>query len=101
VPGCVCQCFGGVLNMEEVQRRVLVTLGQFSIVRLERDSQLLINVIDYCMPEKECTAGCSGSEDPCELFQSIAFPVGEFFPPSTIDMPCDYEGTKHYCSCRR
>ena len=38
-------------------RRVYVTLGQFSIVRLERDSQLLIPVYDYCMPEKECTSG--------------------------------------------
>ena len=62
---------------------VYITLGQFSIIRLERDSQLLIPVFDYCMPEKECT-GC-GSDDPCTLFSRISFPVDEFFPPDAID----------------
>ncbi len=97
IPACVCQCFGSDLTMGDDSRRAYVTLGQFSIVRLERDTQLLIPVIDYCMPDKECTGGC-GSEDPCELFSNICFPVNEFFPPSNIDKPCDYEGTKCYCS---
>ncbi len=99
IPGCVCQCFGGDLTMGENDRRVLVTLGQFSIVRLERDSQLLMPVFDYCMPEKECPNGCGG-DDPCQLFQSIAFPVGEFFPPNSVDMPRDYDSAKQYCGCR-
>ena len=97
IPACVCQCFCGDLTMGDDSRRVFVTLGQFSIIRLERDTQLLIPVIDYCMPEKECPGGC-GSEDPCELFSNISFPVNEFFPPSSISKPCDYEGTKCYCS---
>lgn len=99
IPGGVCQCFASDLTMGEDIRRVLVTLGQFSIVRLERDSQLLMPVYDYCMPEKECPNGC-GSDDPCQLFQSIAFPVGEFFPPNSVDMPRDYDGAKQYCGCR-
>ena len=97
IPACVCQCFCGDLTMGDDSRRAFVTLGQFSIIRLERDTQLLIPVIDYCMPEKECPGGC-GSEDPCELFSNISFPVNEFFPPSSISKPCDYEGTKCYCS---
>ena len=97
IPPCVCQCFCGELTMGDDCRRVFITLGQFSIVRLERDSQLLIPVIDYCLPEKECTGGCS--EDPCELFSNICFPVGEFFPPSAIEKSCDYETTKNHC-CR-
>ena len=32
-------------------------LGQFSIIRLERDTQLLIPVYDYCMPDKDCSCG--------------------------------------------
>ena len=100
IPACVCQCFGQELSMCQEGRRVLVTLGQFSIVRLERDSQLLIPVLEYCMPEKECTAGC-GSDDPCQLFQSITFPVNEFFPPSTLAPRCDYEGARQQCSCRK
>ena len=80
-------------------RRAFVTLGQFSIIRLERDSQLLMPVYDYCMPDKDCGAGCA-NEDPCELFQNISFPVDEFFPPNNLANPCDYEGTRQYCACR-
>ncbi len=99
IPESIRQCFNCDLTMGEENRRVLVTLGQFSIVRLERDSQLLIPVLDYCMPDKECTGGCGG--DPCDLFQSIAFPVEEFFPPNALEVPGDYEGAKHYCTCRK
>lgn len=62
-----------------------MTLGQFSMVRLERDSQLLIPMYDYCMPTRECAGGDEdGDDDPCEIFRQIRFPVGEFFPPSTL-----------------
>ena len=65
-----------------IRDRIYVTLGQFSIIRLERDSQLLMPVYDYCMPEKECT--CGGCEDdPCEIFRHVKFPVNEFFPPNS------------------
>ena len=67
-------------------RRVYVTLGQFSIIRLERDSQLLIPAYDYCMPSKECTAG-GGEEDPCAIFRQVQFPAEEFFPANTITPP--------------
>ncbi|MCH5314954.1 MAG: hypothetical protein J1E81_03490 [Eubacterium sp.] len=56
---------------------VLVTLGLFSIVQLERDSQLLIPAYDYCIPERECNCNTTS---PCETFQSIEFPIDEFFP---------------------
>lgn len=63
-------------------RRLFVSLGQFSIIRLERDTQLLIPVIDYCLPEKECNCGdVPVPEDPCTLFRQVNFPVDEFFPP--------------------
>ena len=100
IPSCVCQCFASELTMGDDSRRVFVTLGQFSIIRLERDSQLLIPVYDYCLPDKECPGGC-GSDDPCQLFQNIAFPVEEFFPPNTLEIPGDYEGAKQFCSCRK
>jgi hypothetical protein len=97
VPDFISGFFDGELSSGGDGRRIYVTLGQFSIVRLERDSQLLIPVYDYCMPEKECAGG--SSEDPCGLFQNIAFPVGEFFPPNTVKMPETYEDTKSYCNC--
>ncbi len=68
-----------VINTEP-GRRIYVTLGQFSILRLEREAQLLMSVFDYCMPDKECACSEPHDEDPCELFQSVAFPVDDFFP---------------------
>lgn len=81
VPEGVCSCFGEDLCYSGEGKRVYITLGQFSIIRLERDTQLLIPVYDYCMPEKECTCG-SGEEDPCEIFRQVKFPVDKFFPPN-------------------
>ncbi len=88
VPSFVNCCFDGDLSSGDDNRRIYVTLGQFSLVRLERDTQLLIPVYDYCMPEKDCS--CAGGDcgpttvDPCCIFRNIAFPVGEFFPPNTL-----------------
>ena len=108
IPPCICQCFGCDLTMGDDYRRAFVTLGQFSIIRLERDSQLLMPVFDYCMPDKDCNSGagcgcgcCCGCEDPCDLFQNIKFPVNKFFPPNSLSNPRDYECTKQYCNnCR-
>ncbi|MDF2838955.1 MAG: hypothetical protein K0S60_658 [Evtepia sp.] len=85
IPPCICSCFGSDLSFGNDRKRVYVTLGQFSIIRLERDTQLLIPVYDYCMPTKEC-AGTGGSteDDPCEIFRQVKFPVDEFFPPSSV-----------------
>ena len=86
IPPCICACFGSELCFGSEGKRVYVTLGQFSIIRLERDSQLLMPVYDYCMPEKECTCG-GGEDDPCEIFRHVKFPVEEFFPPNNA-RPC-------------
>ena len=67
--------------------RLFVTLGQFSIIRMERDTQLLIPAYDYCVPSKDCSLRSGdepGQQDPCEMFQQVQFPVNEFFPPNTI-----------------
>jgi hypothetical protein len=62
-------------------RNVFVTLGQFSILRLERDAQLLMPSFDYCIPDKECD--CTDcDENPCELFSQVEFPVDQFYPPA-------------------
>ena len=97
IPSFINGFFDGELCSGSDQRRIYVTLGQFSLVRLERDSQLLIPMYDYCMPEKECTGG--SGENPCNLFRNIAFPSNEFFPPNTVRMPENYEETRSFCSC--
>lgn len=70
-------------------KAILVTLGLFSIVQMERDTQILIPAYDYCVPERECNCNTS---NPCETFQNIDFPVDEFFPvdrDSGCCSPCD------------
>ena len=85
IPACISACFDCELTFEANCRRLYVTLGQFSMVRLERDSQLLIPMYDYCMPTRECSGSDEDhDDDPCEIFRQIRFPVGEFFPPSTL-----------------
>ena len=82
IPANICNCFGGDLCFGGDGKRVYVTLGQFSIIRLERDTQLLMPAYDYCLPDKECS--CGGEEDPCEVFRRVQFPVDEFFPPNSV-----------------
>ena len=95
IPRNIASFFPEGLDTTGEGRRVYVTLGQFSIIRLERDSQLLIPAYDYCVPQKECP-GC-GDEDPCDLFRRVQFPLEEFFPPNTTRPPEGYQETKN-CS---
>ena len=67
-------------------RRLFVTLGQFSIIRLERDAQLIVPVMDYSIPTKECCDSPGCTEDPCEMFSRIPFPASQFTPKG-----CDYK----------
>lgn len=101
IPGEVLDAFCEALFTEDSNRRILVTLGQFSIIRLERDTQLLIPVYDFCVPNKECVAA-ENITDPCELFNKIEFPVNDFFPPqSTSDCFGETESTPSKpCRCR-
>ncbi|MFA5561023.1 MAG: hypothetical protein WDA00_00060 [Eubacteriales bacterium] len=100
---CCCDCCDippSVANLfndndfvdNDDDNRLLVTLGIFSVIRLERPAQLLINATDYSVPDKECIA--SDDEDPCALFRSMAFPVNEFNPTA---FPCK-EGRESGCN---
>ncbi len=80
LPGEICRCFDDDLVVSGANRNILVTLGIFTIVKLERNVQLLIPVYDFCIPQKECVG--STDEDPCSIFRRLCFPVDEFFPPA-------------------
>ena len=100
IPPAVCACFPEELVTGGDVHRLFVTLGQFSIIRLERDTQRLMPAYDYCMPEKDCDCGCDGrQEDPCELFRKVQFPVGEFFPPNHCPAPksVEYQDVRGCC----
>ena len=92
-PAGIRNLFDDELVLSGESRRLYVTLGQFSIIRLERDVQLLVPTFDYSIPTKECCDNPGCAEDPCEMFSRIAFPVQQFFPrgcddSSSPDIPC-------------
>ena len=97
VPDAIKELFDEPLVISGGQRQLHVTLGQFSIVRLERDAQLVVPVLDYAIPCKECcdSPGASG-EDPCEMFSRIPFPSAEFSPRNCDEKP-DTESNYQTC----
>ena len=103
LPREICSCFDDEIIGEERDKNVYVTLGLFSIIRLERNVQLLVPVYDFCVPDKECVGATE--DNPCDLFDNINFPVDEFFPPNacsfdnnTLSTP--RETTQRNCGCK-
>lgn len=94
VPESVLRIFDDSLILGGEQKRVYVSLGIFSIIRLERRVMLLIPAYDFCIPQKECIGATD--DNPCDLFERISFPVDEFFPPEKCDFP---DSGQNNCGC--
>ena len=92
LPDAICGMFDDELVLSGERRRLYVTLGQFSIIRLERDAQLIVPVLDYAIPTKECCDSPGCTEDPCEMFSRIPFPAAQFTPTG-----CDRENAENNC----
>ncbi len=81
-PAVVLDQIGGELApADTVEQTVFITLGLFTVVHLVRNVQMLMPVYDFCVPNKECI---STTDDPCEVFNRIQFPIDEFFPPREL-----------------
>ncbi len=96
IPEEILQQFDEQLVLSGETNRLYVSLGQFSIIRLERDSQLVVPVLDYSIPTKECCDAPGCAEDPCEMFSRIPFPENQFAPSGcdrTCDQSCGYTTT--------
>ena len=98
IPAAIQSMFDEPLVLSGEQRRLLVTLGQFSIIRLERDAQLVVPMVDYSIPCKECCDSPGCAEDPCEMFSRIPFPTARFTPRGCDRQDdCDDSG---YCTTK-
>ncbi len=95
IPADICNVFEDSLVVSGDDKRVLVTLGVFSIVKLERSVQLLIPSYDFCVPCKDCVTATD--DNPCDLFERIEFPVDEFFPPAAFEDGGSDCGCKSKC----
>lgn len=101
IPFSIRRAFAGNFIPQSRERAVRVTIGLFSIVQLERDVQMLIPAYDFCMPDKECSCA---TEDPCDSFRKIRFPVSEFFPPDESELASNNDtdsGFEPSCCCGR
>lgn len=90
IPKCICKHYGDDIVLHPGKNVVYATIGLFIIVQIVRNTQMLIPAYDFCVPDKECI---TSSDNPCELFRQIEFPVGEFFPPKATDCRPD-------CGCK-
>ncbi|MBQ8510791.1 MAG: hypothetical protein IJ493_12880 [Clostridia bacterium] len=104
--GCSCSCccscedmpeqvvnlFGGIVD--STSRQLAVSLGFFSVIRLERPEQYLINAVEFSVPDKECPV--NEDDSPCDTFRRMAFPTEEFAPGRTAAI-----NTDNGCGCHR
>lgn len=114
-PCCCCCCVDDIPDFvynhingklcDRDEKALVVSLGFFSVVKIERPTQLIVSATEYNIPEKECVT--AQEDDPCTLFKSMAFPVSEFSPPvfNNSSCPCSAptlnkkEPQKGGCGC--
>ena len=78
--------FPAELITDSTGPRVLISFGIFSVIRMERPAQLLVSATDYSVPDKECTLP-TGTDNPCALVNTIAFPTAQFRGTATTQEP--------------
>ena len=77
IPTSICGCLDGDICTNSQGARLYVSFGLFSVIRIVRPAQLLVQATDYSVPDKECTPA-GNDENPCALFRTMAFPVNQF-----------------------
>ena len=100
IPDAVLSSVNGNL-CEKDDKVLLVSLGFFSIVKIERPAQIVVSATEYNIPDKECVT--ASEDDPCTLFRAMSFPVNEFSPPVINTCGCSVPPPKppkdHRCGC--
>ena len=77
LPDAIIDYLGGAVNFDNNGPRLYVSLGIFSIIRIVREAQFLIDAQEYTIPDKECNP-LSCNEDPCAAFNNLPFPTSRF-----------------------
>ena len=96
IPEGIRSAFDGEVVVNSGNPHLYISFGIFSVIRIQRPAQLLVQATDYSVPDKECTAA-TNDDNPCALFRSIAFPVQQFKTTGlTNDLPAQRGGG---CGC--
>lgn len=96
IPECIREALDGELIVQSNNPHLYISFGIFSVIRIQRPAQLLVQATDYSVPDKECTAATC-DDNPCALFQSIAFPIQQF--RTTGALPTEQTGNRGGCGC--
>lgn len=105
LPECITDQLGGEVVITQAGPRFYVSIGLFSVIRIERPALLLVQATDYSVPDKECDGG-GCNENPCSLFRNMAFPVNQFRSTNCCPNPNEGGGQNRYngggsCGCGR
>ena len=102
IPDCVRELFPDGLVTTSTGPRVLISFGVFSVIRMERPAQLLVAATDYSVPDKECTIP-TGNDNPCALFNTIAFPTAQFRGTATTTTETTHTTKRNTggCGCNK
>ena len=93
IPPSVNRLFNGnfVTRDDQSNKNLFISLGLFSLIRLERPTQIVVPACDVCVPPS-CPKPSDSPADPCALFREMDFPIEDFFPDPTPSV-------KEECSC--
>ena len=80
IPQIIRQRFNGCFKEGLGTQSVYVSLGVFSVIRMERQVQLMIPAAQLVLPERDSTPVANG--DPCSIFEKMCFPCDSFMPVS-------------------
>ena len=97
IPNPLMGCLGTDIKVSTDGPRLYASLGLFSVIRLVRPAQIIVQATDYSVPDKECVeAECN--ENPCALFRTMAFPENRF-RTSTSNYENNSKGRNGGCGC--
>lgn len=97
IPEAVTGCLNGGFSGYEPHRFLSVSLGVFSVIRIVRPAEYLVQATEYSVPDKECVA--PQEDDPCGMFRTMAFPTHEFSPVGIPPASCHSSEGKNRCGC--
>ena len=76
---------------------VSVTIGLFAVIKLFRPVNIVVKTEGYCIPE-ECK-GPSTTDDPCDFFNNLDFPMSLFEPGFTGTLTNNSNNSNDSCGC--
>lgn len=101
IPELISNGFDGNFVDGVGAQNVYVTLGVFSVIRMERKVQLMLPACRFCLPDNDSRP--VNNDDPCSIFGKMQFPLSEFYPYAEDQIPNrpDRDPGNRSCGCNK